>query len=95
MQALEDDIQLDEELRKRNVFRRQMAVTAAAAPSADDDDSSTSSSSSTSSPGLVTNSILFCWLFTIKNRCKKVRFQQTHNQVLIQLMLTVFWDLRA
>ena len=31
MQALEDDIQLDEELRKRNVFRRQMAVTAAAA----------------------------------------------------------------
>ena len=33
MQALEDDIQLDEELRKRNVFRRQMAITAAAAPS--------------------------------------------------------------
>ena len=31
MQALEDDIQLDEELKKRNVFRRQMAVTAAAA----------------------------------------------------------------
>ena len=50
MQALEDDIQLDEELRKRNVFRRQMAVTAAAAPSAVEDDSSTSSSSSASSP---------------------------------------------
>ena len=32
-------------------------------------------------PGLVTNSILFCWLFTIKDRCKKVRFQQTHNEV--------------
>ena len=25
-------------------------------------------------PGLVTNSILFCWLFKIKDRCKKVRF---------------------
>ena len=39
------------------------------------------------------NSIL--WLLTIKDRCKKVRFQQTHNQGLRQLLLTVFWDLRA
>ena len=30
--------------------------------------------------GLVTNSILFCWLFKIKDQCKKVRFLQTHNQ---------------
>ena len=27
--------------------------------------------------------------------CKKVRFQQTHNQGLHQLLLTVSWDLRA
>ena len=46
-------------------------------------------------PGLVTNAILLCWLFTIKDRCKKVRFQQTHNQGLRQLLLTVSWDLRA
>ena len=45
--------------------------------------------------GLVTNSILFCWLFKIKNRCKKVCSQQTHNQGLRQLLLTVSWDLRA
>ena len=31
-------------------------------------------------PGLVTNSILFCWLFTIKDLCNKVCFLQTHNQ---------------
>ena len=30
--------------------------------------------------GLVTYSILFWWLFAIKDQCKKVRFQQTHNQ---------------
>ena len=29
--------------------------------------------------GLVTNSILFCWVFTIKDWCEKVRFQKTHN----------------
>ena len=45
--------------------------------------------------GLVTNSIRFCWLFTIKDRCKKVLFQQTHNQGLHQLLLTVSWDLRV
>ena len=45
-------------------------------------------------PCLVTNSILFCWLFTFNDQCKKVRFQQTHNQGLHQL-LTVSWDLRA
>ena len=38
---------------------------------------------------LVTNSTLFCWLFTIKGRCKKVGFQQTHNQGPHQLFLTV------
>ena len=45
--------------------------------------------------GLVTNSILFCCLFTIRDQCKKVRFQQTHNQGLRQLLLTLSWDLRA
>ena len=49
----------------------------------------TDSASSFERPGLVTNSILFCWLFRIKDRCKKVRFQQTHNQGLRQLLLTV------
>ena len=44
---------------------------------------------------LVTNSILFCWLLTIKDRWKKVRFQQTHYQGLRRLLLTVSWDLRA
>ena len=38
--------------------------------------------------GLVTNSILFCWLIKIKDRCKKMRFHQTHNQGLRQLLLT-------
>ena len=46
-------------------------------------------------PGLLTNSILFGGLFKIKDQCKKVRFQQTHNQGLRQLLLTVSWDLRA
>ena len=46
-------------------------------------------------PGLVTNSILFCSIFKIKDRCKKVRFLQTHNQGLRQLLLTVSWDLGA
>ena len=45
--------------------------------------------------GLVTNSILFCWLFKIKDWCKKVRFLQTHIEGLHQLLLTVSWDLRA
>ena len=47
------------------------------------------------SSGLVTNSIIFCRLFTIKDRCKKVRFLQTQNQGLRQLLLTVSWDLCA
>ena len=47
------------------------------------------------SSGLVTNSIVFCWLFKIKDWCTKVHFQQTHNQGLRQLLLTVSWDLRA
>ena len=25
-------------------------------------------------------SILFCWLFTIKDQCEKLHFQQRHNQ---------------
>ena len=45
--------------------------------------------------GLVTISILFCWVFEIKDRCKKVRFQQTHSKGLDQLLLTLSWDLRA
>ena len=44
---------------------------------------------------LVTNSIKLCWLFTIMDRCKKVRFQQTHNWGLRQLFFTVSWDHRA
>ena len=43
--------------------------------------------------GQVTNSILFCWLFKIKDRCTKVRFQQMHRQGLHQLLLSVSWDL--
>ena len=59
--------------------------------------SSPHSHSSTSGlpAGLVTNSILFCCLFKIKERCKIVRFQQKHNQGLRQSLLTVSWDLRA
>ena len=45
--------------------------------------------------GLVTNSILFCRLFKIKDRLRKVRFLQTHDQGLRHLLLTVTWDLRA
>ena len=33
--------------------------------------------------------------FKIKDRCKEVRFQQTHNQGLCHLLLTVSWDLSA
>ena len=40
-------------------------------------------------PGLVTNSILFCLLFKIEDQCNKVRFLQTHNQGLRQLLLAV------
>ena len=29
--------------------------------------------------GLVTDSILFCWLFKIKDQCKKVHFQQAEK----------------
>ena len=42
--------------------------------------------------GMVTNSILFLWLFTIKERCNIMHFQQTHNQGLRQLFLTVSLD---
>ena len=40
--------------------------------------------------GMATNSILFCWLFTIKDHCKKLCFLRTHNH---QLFLTESWDL--
>ena len=46
-------------------------------------------------PGRVTKTIVFCWLFTIKDQCEKVPFQQTHNQGWRQLWLTVSWNLRA
>ena len=39
--------------------------------------------------GLVNPQVIFCWLFTIKDQCTKVSFQQTHNQGLRQLLLTV------
>ena len=39
--------------------------------------------------GLVTNSILFCWLITIKDRYLKVRFQQTCIEGFCQLFLIV------
>ena len=39
--------------------------------------------------GLVPNSIIFCCLFTIKDRCKHMCFQQTHHHGLRQLFLTV------
>ena len=35
------------------------------------------------------------YTFKIKDRCKQVRFQQTHNQGLRKSLLTVSWDLRA
>ena len=44
---------------------------------------------------LATNSILLCWLFTIKDRRKKLRFQQTHKQSFHPWFLKVYWDLRA
>ena len=55
---------------------------------------------SCSQPCLVTNSIHFCWLFKIKVPCKKVRFQQPHNQGLRHLLVTVrqreiFWGFSA
>ena len=45
--------------------------------------------------GLATNSIIFCWLFKIRDLCKTVRFQQTLIQDLRQMLLTVSLDLRA
>ena len=45
--------------------------------------------------GLAANSILFCCHFTSKDRYKQVRFQQSHNQGVRQLLLTVSWDLCA
>ena len=45
--------------------------------------------------GLVIKSTLFCSLFTIKDRCKKGRFLQTHYQSLRQLFLKVSLNLRG
>ena len=47
------------------------------------------------SSGLVTNSILFCWLITIKDRCTKVHFQQTRIEGFCQLFLIVSRNLCA
>ena len=45
--------------------------------------------------GLVINSILFCWLFIIKDQCKQVRFS-TNNRGLHHLFSgRCLWDLRA
>ena len=41
--------------------------------------------------GLVTTSILLCWIFTIKDQHKKVCFLQTHNQGLERLFLALSW----
>ena len=38
--------------------------------------------------GLVTNTILFCWRLTIKNRCKQVRFWWTHT---VKVCVSCFW----
>ena len=35
------------------------------------------------SPRLTTNSFIFCWLFAIKDRCIKVRFQQLTVSLLL------------
>ena len=35
-------------------------------------------------PGLVTNAC--CWLFTIKDRCEKVRFQPSHIKVCVSCL---------
>ena len=35
---------------------------------------------STADSGLVTNSILFCWLFISRNQCEKLVFIPAHNQ---------------
>ena len=43
-------------------------------------------------PGLLTNSIIFCWLFTMRDQ---VSFSETLNLDFQQLFLMVFWDLRA
>ena len=45
-------------------------------------------------PGLATNSILLGWLFTIKDRYRKVGFLQRVIKGLRQLFLTVFWEVR-
>ena len=41
------------------------------------------------SAGLVANSILFCWLFAIKDQCKKVRFR---NRPTIKVCVGCFWS---
>ena len=42
-------------------------------------------------PSLVTYSILFYWLFTIKDLSKNIIFLQTHNPGWRGWFLTVFW----
>ena len=43
--------------------------------------------------GLITNSILSCWIFTIQSPCETMCLLRTHIQGLCQLFLTVSWDL--
>ena len=43
----------------------------------------------------VTDSIIFVWFFTVKDRCKKVHFQQMYNRHLRQLISTLSKDLRV
>ena len=48
--------------------------------------------------GLVSDQwslIQFCWLFTIKDWCKKVHLQQKHIEGLLQLLLIVSWNTLA
>ena len=92
------DIQLSKQSTKicqrRDIPRKSIHLAAACKKRLAVRRSHLCSSSTGSRAGPVTNSILFCWLFKIKDRRKKVRFQQTHNQGLRQLLLTLSWDLR-
>ena len=48
-------------------------------------------------PDLPTNSVMFCWLFTIKDQCENCGvFLWTHSHGMLCLtFLTVSWNLRA
>ena len=44
--------------------------------------------------GLVTNSFLFCWIFTIKDRCKQVRFHFNESRFAPAVLDSVLGNLR-